>query len=182
MVRVEHDPVRPRALLEGTGRAAGRTCAARKRAMEQAVRDMRCLRRGQHVALTPREPLAIFEQAQFRAPVHADMAIRADAERASCIEIVACGEQAVAEIRFGRRAQARNRTALSECERFAFVDVRRMHEAPARVDVETLEQPLYGPRAKRRDTGVDFRCLFRNVDMHWCARRHRVESFKRGAQ
>jgi len=63
-------------------------------------------------------------------PTAADMAIRTDAERAACIEVVAGGEQAVAEIRFGRQAQARNRAALRERERFAFVDVRRMHGWP----------------------------------------------------
>jgi hypothetical protein len=84
--------------------AAGHSCAARKRALKQAVGDMGRLRRRQHVALAPREALAIFEHAQFRAPVHADMAIRTDAERAACIEVVIGGAQAVAEIRFGREA------------------------------------------------------------------------------
>jgi hypothetical protein len=54
--------------------------------------------------------------------------------------------------------------ALRERERFVFVDVRRMHEAPARVDVETLEQPLHGPRAERREAGVDFHGLLRATE------------------
>jgi hypothetical protein len=83
--------------------------------------------------------------------------------------------QPVAEIRFDREAQARDRAAVRERERFAIVDVRRMHEAPARVDVEAIEQPLHGPRAERREAGVDFRGLLRYVDVYRRAGRYRIE-------
>jgi hypothetical protein len=53
--------------------------------------------------------------------------------------------------------------------------VRRMHEAPARVDVEAIEQPLHGPRAERREAGVDFRGLLRYVDVYRRAGRYRIE-------
>jgi len=182
MVRIEHDEIGARAYPQRADRPARRECAAFQRRSEQAVRDARHIRRREHVALPSRQALAVFEQPQFRAPVDADMAVAADPDASVLIEIIVRGKDAVAEIRFRRQAQACNGPTLRERRGFMCIDMRRMHETPARVDVEAIQQPLHGPRAFRLDAGVHFPRLLGDMDMHGRTRRHRIEPIEQCAQ
>src|SRR5471032_325990 len=92
------------------------------------------------------------------------------------------GENAVAEIGFGCQAQARDGATCGHRADFVFIDVRGVHEAPALVHVEVVEQPAYWPRLQRLETGIDFSRLLRYVDMYRRAWKSAVESAEQTAQ
>lgn len=94
------------------------------------------------------------------------MTVRTDADAPARIEIIARGKHAVAEIRLGRETQARDRAARRETRAFVRVDMRRVHEAPALVDIEAFEQPFHRTMPGRRDARFHFGDLLRDVDMH----------------
>src|SRR3569623_209821 len=84
-------------------------------------------------------------------------------------EIVDGGEDAVAEIGFGHRAKSRDRAARRERRAFALVDMGRMNQAPALVDIGIVEKPLHRPSPAPSDTSVVLADLFGGVDMQRAA-------------
>ena len=83
--------------------------AAGERRPEQTRAGVRLLRRGGDVAPAVREALPVLEPAQLLHRAHRDVAVRADADAASGLEIRREREEAVAEIRLGRRTEGRRR-------------------------------------------------------------------------
>jgi hypothetical protein len=69
----------------------------------------------------------------------------------------------------------RRRAPLRERRRLGCIDVRGVHDAPARIDVEAIEQPLHRARAVRAHAVVDFGRLLGDVDMHGRIVGHAVE-------
>ena len=87
----------------------------------------------------------------------------------------ASAEQTVAEVRFRRRAQARDGAAAGERVALAVVEVRRVHQTPARVHRAVCQQPRDRARAERRAHRVDLARLFRGVQVHGGVARRAVE-------
>src|SRR6267142_1724763 len=106
MIRIEHDEIRPAPHFQYPDCATACAGAALHGSIEEMIGDVRLLVRCQHVALTSRQALSVFQQAKFGAPVDRDMAVRAEAEPAAISEIRVRRENAIAEIGFGRQAQA----------------------------------------------------------------------------
>ena len=101
---------------------------------------------------------------------------RPDAEAAVVREKLRAVEDAVAERGFGQRAQAGHRTRRRKPARLVFGHVRRVDQAPARIDVRIVEQPRDRRRLQRRDAVRDFLGLLRrmNVDRPAAMRRDGV--------
>ncbi len=110
------------------------------------------------------------------------------------IGVRACGESAVAEIGLGRRREPRDRAARGEAPRFVGGHVRRVHDAPARIESGVREQPFDRPRAAPRHARGDFAELFRRVnvdrrlarnqgdDRGELVRRHRAQTVRRDSE
>ena len=81
------------------------------------------------------------------------------------------GKRAVAEVRLGRRREARDGAARREPGDFAFRHVRRVNDAPARVDVRLRQQPLDRPHPAPREAVVDLARLLGGVDVDRRVRR-----------
>ncbi len=107
------------------------------------------------------------------------MAIRTDADAPLRVEILVRRKNAVAEIGFGGQTQTRDRAAFRERQRFVRVDMRGVHEAPAAVDVEAIEQPLHRAGAFSFEAGVDFGGLLGDMDVN---RRAAIDTAQQGTQ
>ncbi len=94
------------------------------------------------------------------------MAVPADAEMPACAEVGLEGEEAVAQVAFGRRAEAGDGTPPCEFARFRRRHVRAVNEAPALVDARVLEQPLDRPTAAPGDTVVYLFRLLGGVNVY----------------
>ena len=156
MIGVEHDEIRPAPHFQHADRATSGAGAAFHGGIEETVGDVRLFVRCQHVTLASRQPLSVFQQAQLGAPVDGNVAVRAEPEASTVVEKRMRGENAIAEIRFGCQAQARDGATRGHCANFVVVNMRGVHEAPAFVHIEVIEQPAHGPRFQRVETGVDF--------------------------
>ena len=104
-------------------------------------------------------------------------------QRPSAAGVRDARERAVAEVRLGRRGDARHRTARRERPGLALCHVRRVHEAPARVDAAAREQPFDRALAGPGDAFLDLARLLGDVDVHRRGRRrrgnHAIELFRR---
>ncbi len=146
-------------------RGAERPRAARDRALKQrGTRRTRGPHR-QDIARPVLKPLGIFKQSQLLGDADADQRVRADAEGAAGGQIVACREDAVAEIGLGKGTKpghgARRRQAL----RFFGRHVGGMDQAPARIDIRMVEQPFDRPLPAKGQAGLDLAHLLGGVDM-----------------
>ena len=132
------------------------------------------------------QPLAIFELTQFVGHADQDIGVRADAEPAAGVEEFAGRKNAVAEARFGNRAEPCDGAASGKRGDLGCGGVGRMDQAPARIDGRMFEQPLDRPPARPGDAFLDFPDLFGGVDMNRPAfgQRHDGRQFVRrhGAQ
>ena len=169
MIGIEHEPVGAAAVAQRADRPPARLRAARERGVEQIDRPrMRA----------SRSPARCAHDARAAARIRAGAAPRASRpmhgcpnrfDRAALREIVDRRKDAVAEVRFGRQAQAGYGTALCECSRLRGVDVRRMHEAPgARRRPKRSSSHCTGRAPVRAHAVVDFGRLLGNVDVHGC--------------
>ena len=95
---------------------AERLRAAGQRRVEQRAAG-RAAGRRQHVARAMRQPLRIFELPQFVGDADQHVGIRADAEAAAMLDEQRRGEDAVAEIGFGDRAEPGDRAASRHARR-----------------------------------------------------------------
>ena len=86
----------------------------------EVITDMALAQR-HDVAALRREPLSVFEPAQFLERVDRDMAVGSDRDMAAAHEVMMQREQAVPEVRFGTRAQHGHRAARRERLRFLVV-------------------------------------------------------------
>jgi hypothetical protein len=86
-------------------------------------------------------------------------------------------EDAIAEVRLGRRAQAGHRAALRGVLVLGVVHVRRVDQAPARIDRRVIEQPFDRAQAAPLDAVVDFLGLLGDVDVDRC---RAVDGFEAG--
>jgi hypothetical protein len=75
-------------------------------------------------------------------------------------------EHAVTEIRFGSRTQTDARAACGHAFDLTGRHMRCMHEAPALIHLNVIQQPLDGPRAGPLLPLLDFRNLLRDVYVH----------------
>ncbi len=163
---VERHDVGAGTCLESDDRLRQRLAAAGQRAVEQcaAGRDAETAR--QHIALVVLQPLAIFELTQFVGDADQHVGIGADAEAATGVEEFAGRKNAVAEARFGNRAEAGDRAAAGKRCDLRRGRMGRMDQAPALIDGRMFEQPLDRPPARPGDAFLDFPDLFGGVDMH----------------
>ncbi len=170
MLGIERHDVGRRADRDRGGRSAERLRAAgtggvehrapRGGAYRPVARD-----RGGNVARTPRQALAVFEQAQLFGGVDQHVAVGADAEPAAGAEMGREREHAVAEVRLGDRAQARDRGRRGERACLGLGHVGRVHEAPARIDRLVAEQPFDRALARPGEAVRDLLGLLGGVDV-----------------
>ena len=172
--------------LQSDDRLRERLGAAGQRSVEQRAAGRDAGTAGQHVALPMLQPLAIFELTQFVGDADQHIGIRADAEPAAGVEEFAGRKNAVAEARFGDRAEAGDGAAPGKRGDLRRGGVGRMDQAPAPIDGRMFEQPLDRPPARPGDAFLDFPDLFGGVDMNRPAfgQRHDGRQFVRrhGAQ
>ena len=96
---------------------------------------------GDHVAHAMAQALAVLERAQLLERAHRDVAVAADGPRAPRLEPRHELEDAVAQVRLGHRAEADARAGRAQRAHLDLREVRRMDEAPARVDVDEVADP-----------------------------------------
>ena len=163
---VEGDDVGACACLESDDRLRERLGAAGQRGVEQRAAGRDAGTAGQHIALPMLQPLAIFELTQFVGDADQYIGIGADAEPAAGVEEFAGRENAVAEARFGDRAEPGDGAAVGKRGDLCRGGVGRMDQAPAPIDGRMFEQPLDRPPARPGDAFLDFPDLFGGVDMN----------------
>ena len=169
VVVVKRDEIGRRAAADPCNRLAARPGAAFDRTFEQLAADMGASER-RDVARLRREPLPVFQPAQFLERVDRDVAVRADREPAAVPEVVRQREQPVAEIGFRARAHADDGAGSGQLPGFVGIHVRRVHEAPLIVDVGVLEQPPHRASLVGREALVDLALLLRNVQVNRAGR------------
>ncbi len=171
----QHDQVRSLSRRDHSGEppAGARSAVRRARIQDFAARRAVAVRRDD--ALAQHEPLSVLEPPQLFDRRDRDIAVGADAERTVLREIRREGEQAVTQVRLGRRTQTRNGTAAREAGDLVCVEMRRMHQTPARVDVVVCEQPRNGTSTEHRFDPRDFAQLLGDVKMDGDVRRRAVE-------
>ena len=91
-------------------------------------------------------------------------------------EILGRRENAVAEIGFRDRAKTRDGAAGGQPLRLVVRQMRRVHEAPALVDVRMIEQPFDGTRTGRGDAIFDFLRLLGGMNVDGTGRRERHDT------
>jgi hypothetical protein len=123
----------------------------------------------ENVAPLERNPLHHVDEAQLEKRIDADVTVAADPQIPARGQVIDRPKDAVAEIGLRGRAEADDRARRGEAPRLSGSHVRRMHDAPLRVDPGVLQQPFDRARAAPGDAIVDFLVLFRGVDMDWCA-------------
>ncbi len=164
VVRFEADQIGRRA----NGKAASN--AERLAAPEQGTVEQSAAGRGngrarQRIAGAQDQPLAVFEDPQFLRRIDQHIGIGADTEAAVAVEEAAGREQPVAEIGLGDRAEPGDGPAGDHAVEFGLGDVRGMHQAPAPVDRQTIEQQLDRSPAAPGQAVVDFLGLLGDVDV-----------------
>ena len=117
------------------------------------------------VALLLAQALAVFERAQLLVEGDAHVAVGADGEAAAGGGKARRLEDAVAEIGFGDGAQAGDGAGLRKARALVGRHVRAVDQAPARVDVHVVEQPLHGARAGPGDAVLHLARLLGGVDV-----------------
>ena len=163
---VEGHDISARTWLEPDDRLRERLGAAGQRSVEQRAAGRNAGTAGQHIALPVLQPLAIFELTQFVGYTDQDIGVGADAEPAAGVKEFTGRENAVAEARFGNRAEACDGAAPGKCGDLGRGGVGRMDQAPAPIDGRMFEQPLNRPPARPGDAFLDFLDLFGGVDMN----------------
>ena len=156
--------------------------AAVQRVAPQRLADARARTGQRDVAVPGGQALAVLEPAQFLDRGHRDLRVRADAERAAGVEIFAQREQAVAEVRLGARTQADDRAGRGDALRLGRRQVRRMHQAPARVDRRVVQQPLDRPRIAQCEAILHLAELLGDVDVQRPVGQARVEHRAHGVR
>ena len=125
----------------------------------------------QHVAPARAHALRPFELAQLGERVEITVFESLPTpKRPSASRYATRRERAVAEIGLGRRRESRDRAARRERRDLALGHVRRVHDAPARVDVRLREQPLDRAHAAPREALLDLARLLGGVDVDRRAR------------
>ncbi len=164
MCGVEHHEVRARALGECADRAPARRRTTRHRAERQRRPDVRVGERRADVPATRRQALRVLEHPQFLGCVHGDVAVGAHAPAAvaPAREI----EDAVAEVRFGRGAQAGDGAGGGGAGGLVVVHMRGVHQAPAGVHRCVVEQPRHRALTAPRHAVFDLARLLRHVHVH----------------
>src|ERR1700761_156865 len=162
---VQYDQVGACAFAQLADRQARGTCTALQRSAPQGFAHAIAFLACGNIAMTRRQALAVLEPPQFFHRRHRNMRVRTDAEHALRIQVIGQREQAVTEIGFGGRAQARYRSASCDLPHFAVLDMRRVHQAPARIDVGVVKQPFHWPCATRGQAVLHFADLFGDVNM-----------------
>lgn len=131
---------------------------------------------GQHVALAQVQALAVFEQHQFLGRVHAGVAVRAQAPAAAVLQPQRHVEEAVAQVGFGRRAQAGHGARRSGRGVFLGHHVGGVHQAPACVHRGVRQQPLHRALAAPGEAIRHLLRLLGDVDVDGRARVERGEA------
>ena len=111
------------------------------------------------------QALAVFQRAQLFVDSDADVAVRADGKASTCLLVLDAREGAVAEVGFCDGAQAGNRTGAGKPPRLVWRHVRAVDQAPARVHLEVVEQPLDGPRPRPSDALLHLKHLLCGMDV-----------------
>ena len=94
------------------------------------------------------------------------MAVRADAHAPTLGHEVDGGEDAVAQVGFGGQAQAGHGMAAGHCADLVGLGVSGMDQAPARVYLDILIEPLQGTATTPGQAIVDFLLLLGDMDVH----------------
>jgi len=91
-----------------------------------------------------------------------------------------CGgrKNAIAKIRFGYRAQARNGARSGKPLNLCVFEMSRMDQAPAFIDISMIHQPFHWSLTAPCDTGLDLAKLFCDVNMNWATVRYQYDGFK----
>ena len=88
-------------------------------------------------------------------------------------------KNAVAQIRFGDRAQPRHRATRGEPRGFGVIEMRGVHQAPPAIHRRVVQQPLHRARTRPREALLDFADLFGGMDVHRARRGERHHSGQR---
>ena len=113
-------------------------------------------------ALSPRDAV---ELAELLERVYADVRVGADAHPDASMQYALNRQEAVAEIRLGRRARADPRAALGEQVELVPVGVRRVHDRRARAEAAAVGEELDRPETVLGEALLDLARLFVRVDV-----------------
>ena len=122
-------------------------------------------------------PLRPLELAELGKRIDERVRIATHAERAAGSHVPFRRNSAIAQVCLGCGRQAGDRAALRQRICFIVGHVRRMHDAPATVDVCMLQQPINGSHAAPRDAFVDFLRLLGRVNVQRCIGRPETYDF-----
>ncbi len=125
--------------------------------------------RRQHIAPSVAEPLTVFEQAQFLGGVDENVGVAPDAETAAAFDEARGGKQSIAQVGLGNRAKADNRQTVRQPIGLGIAQVRRVDQAPARIDIGVVQQPFDRATPTPGDAVIDFTQLLGNVNVNRAA-------------
>ena len=137
---------------------------------------------GQHVALTARQALAVFQHQQFFGSVHAGVAVRAHAPAPAMLQPQGHVENAVAQVGFGGGANASHSARARRASVLVGRHVRGVHQAPALVHGRMVQQPLHGALAAPGNAVIHLLRLLGNVDVDGRLGVQRCEALHRSRQ
>ena len=161
----------------------GQSSGCESRGMRRAAVDTaqqgfadagRCGGRGD-VAAARRQPLAVFEPTQFFHRRHRAVRIRAHTPSPVGIEIIAQRKQTVAEIRLGGRADRDRGAAVRNADDLVGVQMRGVHQRPARIDPGMIQQPAHRAFAADREAVLHFADLLGDMYVNARVARQRCE-------
>ena len=160
------------------------------------VRDVRCSLVREEVALAVDEALRVLQPAQLFLQAHADVTVRPDGPGACRSEIGRRIEDPVAEVGLGGGAQTHCGRAAGHAHRFLGRHVGGMHQAPACIYRDVIQQPGHRARAEDSAAVFDLGGLLGDMDVDGGAlveriqtceqppqrfRRHRAQGMRRNA-
>ena len=112
------------------------------------------------------QALAVFQPAQLFDRRYGNMRIRTDAPGPAGFQVGAQREQSVTQVGLGGRADRHGCATVGHALDFGGGEMGGVHQGPAWIDGEVLQQPFHRARTQQRYAVLHFTDLFSDMDMH----------------